>query len=136
MAKQHIISYSKFLPSAPLAYLYLHEDNKTRILQVDEDTQDYTEIQKLPKFETLVVGDKAQSKIEAKQKSKNTIDSFKLICQILAIVTFVVLLLDIFSIFKFSTQQLSLLGVLIGLIVMPYAAKFKLLGMEFERYKQ
>ena len=136
MASQQVINYSKFLPSAPLAYIYLQENGITKILQVDESTLESTEIQKLPSFETLIIGDKAQSKIEAKQKSKKTIDGFKLACYTLAVVVFLILFLDVFSIYKFTTQQLSLLGIFIGLLIMPYAAKFKLLGMEFERYKQ
>jgi hypothetical protein len=52
----------------------------------------------------------------------------------LAVLVAIILLLVIFSVFKFSSQQLTLLGIVIGLLVIPYAAKFKLLGMEFERH--
>lgn len=93
-----------------------------------------TLIPSLPSFSSILTGDRAQNKIETKNKSNRVTDSFSFACYLLAFLIAVILVLDIAGFYEFTSQQLTLLGIFIGLLVIPYAAKFKLLGMEFERY--
>ncbi|ELO5517087.1 type I restriction enzyme HsdR N-terminal domain-containing protein [Vibrio vulnificus] len=136
LAAKQVAAYSKMLPSAPLAFIYVANGNEKHIGLVSEETGKLELIPSLPNFSALRVGDRAQQKVETKKKSNRITDSFTVICYVLAILVAIILFLDIFSIFKFSSQQLTLLGIVIGLLIIPYAAKFKLLGMEFERHSR
>ena len=133
-AAKQVASYSKMLPSAPMAFVYAYDGIERSIGRVSEEDASFDEIPSLPKFKSLRSGGRAHQKIESKNKTNRVTDSFTVYCYVLAMLVAVILALDIASIYKFSSQQLSLLGIFIGLIVIPYAAKFKLLGMEFERF--
>ena len=133
-AAKQVASYAKLLPSSPLSLVYVFEGEAKQIGMVNESDGGVTLIQSLPSFISLLTGGRAQNKVEAKSKSSRVTDSFSLACYLLAFLVGVILALDIAGIYKFSSQQLTLLGIFIGLLVIPYAAKFKLLGMEFERY--
>lgn len=129
-------SYSKLFPSSPLAFIYTYHDHKSHIGLLNEEDSIIEIIPNIPKFSTLLTGDRAQQKIENTKKSSRVADSFTTACYLLAFLVAAILVLDISNIYKFSSQQLTLLGIFIGLLVIPYAAKFKLLGMEFERYSE
>ena len=101
---------------------------------INDSENGVTLIPTFPSFNSLLTGGRAQNKVEAKSKSNRVTDSFSLACRLSAFVVSIILVLDIVGLYKFSSQQLTLLGIFIGLLVIPYAAKFKLLGMEFERY--
>lgn len=134
VAAKQVASYAKLLPSSPLSLVYVFEGEAKQIGMVNESDGGVTLIQSLPSFNSLLTGGRAQNKVEAKSKSSRVTDSFSFACYLLAFLVGVILALDIAGIYKFSSQQLTLLGIFIGLLVIPYAAKFKLLGMEFERY--
>lgn len=89
----------------------------------------------LPNFDSLRNRSAANKKTKVKSETKETIDHFKLSCYASAAAVGSILLIDIFDVFKFSSQQLSLLGVTVALVLIPYAAKLKVLGVEFERPK-
>ena len=133
-AARQVASYAKFLPSSPLSFIYVFEGDSKQIGMVNEADGGVTLIPSLPSFNSLLTGGRAQNKVEAKSKSNRVTDSFSLVCYLLALLIGLILALDIAGIYKFSSQQLTLLGIFIGLLIIPYAAKFKLLGMEFERY--
>lgn len=133
-AAKQVASYAKLLPSSPLSLIYIYDGASKQIGMVNESDGGVTLVKSLPTFNSLITGGRAQSKVEVKSKSNRVTDSFSFACYLLAFLVGVILALDIAEIYKFSTQQLTLLGIFIGLLVIPYAAKFKLLGMEFERY--
>jgi hypothetical protein len=133
-AAKQVAAQSKMLPSAPMAFVYAYDGEEKIIGRVSEEDSSLEDISSLPQFKSLRSGGRAHQKIESKKKSNRVTDTFTICCYVLAILVAVILALDVASIYKFSSQQLSLLGIFIGLIVIPYAAKFKLLGMEFERY--
>lgn len=70
------------------------------------------------------------------KEQEHTIDDFTKVSWILAFLVFISLIADIISIFKIDVQRLALIGVIIGLIILPYANKLKILGFEFERLTQ
>jgi hypothetical protein len=74
------------------------------------------------------------SKIANEQES--TIDYFQILCLVSAIFVFLVLIADILNYFKIDVQRLALIGVIVGLFILPYASKLKILGFEFERLTQ
>ncbi|AZT85660.1 hypothetical protein EHN06_20060 [Marinobacter sp. NP-4(2019)] len=133
-AVQQLADYARLLPSSPPAFVYAYDGKEKRIFQVSGDTLSLEEIPSLPKFDSLKAGGRAYQKIESRKKSSRVTDSFAVYCRLLAFFVAAILVLDIASVYKFTSQQLTLLGIFIGLLVMPYAAKFKLMGMEFERY--
>lgn len=133
-AAMQVSSYAKLFPSSPLSFVYLFDGASKQIGQVNDSGGGVTLIPSLPSFNSLLTGERAQNKVEAKNKTNRVTDSFTLACYLLAFLVSVVLALDIAVVYKFTSQQLTLLGIFIGLLVIPYAAKFKLLGMEFERY--
>lgn len=77
---------------------------------------------------------KELSKISDKQEQ--TVDNFQMVCWVSAIFVFLVLLADIFKIFTADLQRLGLIGVIVGLFILPFASKLKILGFEFERLSQ
>jgi len=133
-AKHQIDRYSKLFPSNPRAFLCIQSEGKIQLAKIHEESGLVTPIEKLPSFQSLLTGDRAHNKIRTENKTNTVTDNFTNNCRFLAFFVLIILLLDISGIYKFSTQQLTLLGIFIGLLVIPYAAKFKLLGMEFERY--
>ncbi|SDK76570.1 type I restriction enzyme HsdR N-terminal domain-containing protein [Microbulbifer yueqingensis] len=133
-AARQVISYAKLLPSSPLSLVYIFDTGGKKIGVVNESDGSVTLIPSPPSFKSLLTGGRAQNKVEVKSKSNRVTDSFSLACYLMAILVGIILTLDILNIYKFSSQQLTLLGIFVGLLVIPYAAKFKLLGMEFERY--
>jgi hypothetical protein len=74
------------------------------------------------------------SKISDEQEQ--TIGYFQILCLVSAIFVFLILMADILNLFKIDTQRLALIGVIIGLFILPYASKLKILGFEFERLTQ
>jgi len=133
-AVKQVASYAKLLPSSPLSLVYVFEGQTKHIGMVNESDGSLTLIPSLPSFNSLITGGRAQNKVETRSKSSRVTDSFSLVCYLLAFLASVILTLDIADIYKFSSHQLILFGIFIGLLVIPYTAKFKLLGMEFERY--
>lgn len=133
-AAQQAAYYAKLLPFSPLSLVYVFDGDARQIGMVNEEDSSVTLIPSLPSFQTLRTGDRAQQKVEVKNKTNKVTDNFTLMCYLLAFLVSFILAFDISDVYKFSAQQFSLLGIVIGLLVIPYAAKFKLLGMEFERY--
>jgi len=66
---------------------------------------------------------------ETANERKKVIDWFFIVCWICA---GVIALLLFFKI-PFSGSELILIGAIIGLVLLPFASKFKFLGLEFER---
>jgi len=93
-----------------------------------------------PSFEEL----SARMRLHALQSfgvsSETAGNRFDLVCRILAGIAFALLITDFLVTaegFVFLTwERLSLIAALMILIALPYAARFKLLGFEFERLKK
>lgn len=68
-----------------------------------------------------------------KTKKRKEIDKLKLVSWILSFLTFVIGFLNRTKIIPLELIDLSIWGVVVGLILLPFASKLKILGMEFER---
>ncbi len=71
-----------------------------------------------------------------KTEKKRAIDIFKIVCWCLAAIIITIGILNKISKINVNAIDLSLLGVAIGLFIIPYANKIKILGMEFERLEK
>lgn len=70
------------------------------------------------------------------RKRENAFNLFKVICWILAVLLFVVLLLNIWDIVSISLERLALIGGIVALIIIPFAERLKILGVEFEKLRK
>lgn len=73
---------------------------------------------------------------QAETKKKRVVDEFRVVCWILAIVVMALLVLDFTGLIKITPERLSLIFLIVILFVMPFASKFKFLGLEYERLKK
>lgn len=86
-----------------------------------------------PNFDALI-NRKSQVMVEEKKEEKiKAFDSFKLVCWILAALILVLFSLDLLFDFELNERQLFLLGIVVCLVLVPFASKLKVAGIEFER---
>lgn len=89
---------------------------------VDVTTEDF------PSFSEL------KGKIVSERR-RDTMDKFSKLSYSFAALAGLLLILDLFEILSMTTSRLALLGVTIGLVLLPNANRLKVLGFEFERLK-
>ncbi len=68
-----------------------------------------------------------------KTEKKRTIDTFAITCWITAGIMLIIGILSKFNIIVLNATDLTILGVIIALVLIPFASKLKILGVEFER---
>jgi len=142
--KKQLESYLKFLPEKSVpAYLVFPKENspyfEVQRIQFDSENNKLVEEPVINNSQLDYLMQK-QSRISERieknqQERSSTIDKFKWISWILAIIILAVGLLNRFNIFKIDSTDLVIIGATISLIIMPYASKLKFLGMEFERFE-
>ena len=119
-------------------YLVWPGDNPSNLFLIkqvfDKDTAKDIPQADFPEFQTLVLGETAKWKAGQDKETKKTVDSFLKICWLLAFAVGCIFVMDVNKWVDLKIEQLTLLGVAVGLAVAPFAAKFKFLGMEWERY--
>jgi hypothetical protein len=71
---------------------------------------------------------------EIQKQKKNTFDNFKLVCWILSLIIVCIEILIKTKLLSVDVSDLALIGVAIALVLMPFASKLKILGIEFERF--
>ena len=90
-----------------------------------------------PVFSALSFNQLAEKKQDLKQEEKEVVDSFKKISYITVSVLVVLLIADFIcslnNITLLTVERLTLLGGAVALVVIPFAQKFKGLGIEWER---
>lgn len=87
-----------------------------------------------PSYDALVSGDMSSTKAARTAAVRGTVDRFQIICTCLAIAVAIAFALDVSGVLQLTTKQLALAGISGLLLILPFAAKFKMLGVEFERY--
>ena len=91
-----------------------------------------------PRFPALIANKLAAGKKSVEQKQKEAADDFKQRCSWIAAIAFLLVVLDFFLDMKkmevLNPERLTVLGAISLLLVVPYAAKLKVLGLEWERY--
>lgn len=70
------------------------------------------------------------------QKLAKVVDTFQILCWSIALIAMILLISDINQILTLTPQRLTLMGVIIALILLPYLRKIKVLGVEIERHIQ
>lgn len=109
--------------------------NQFQIAQIlpDGDTKDIFS-NEFPSYDALISGDKSNKKATRTVAVKATVDKFQITCVLLSITVAILLGLDVAGLMQLSTKQLGLAGLSGALLILPFAAKFKMLGVEFERH--
>jgi len=127
-------------PAVP-AYLVFDNPGQTPPFEIERVrpepcAPDEPESSSVPNFQVLQKSRQSTAVAEKKTEKKTALDKFLIACWVCALITGVLLLIDIFSEFKISQQQLALFGATIALIIIPFASKLKVLGVEFERLRK
>lgn len=68
-----------------------------------------------------------------KRERKSAFDLFQLVCWILALLIVPLIVLDIYKVISISGNQLTLIGIVVVLVLVPFASRIRILGIEFER---
>ena len=77
-----------------------------------------------------------EMKVNTIKKKKKAIDVFSLVCWILSFLITAFLILIKFLKISINATDLTLLGSIVLLIIIPFANKIKFLGLEFERLEK
>lgn len=95
--------------------------------------RDFEELKKIPDYTLLKNSQLTKEITKVAEEQEQTIDYFQMLCWVGAIFVFLIFLAAIFKLFTVDLQILALIGVIVGLFILPYANKLKILGFEFER---
>ena len=98
-----------------------------------DGTQKQVALEDFPLYPALVSGDRSGTKATRRVAARAAVDSFFLVCVGLSIVASAALWLDVSGALELSPKQLILATAAAGVLVLPFAAKLNLLGVEFER---
>jgi hypothetical protein len=74
---------------------------------------------------------KAVSKNE--RDKKETFNWFKFICWLLALIVALLLFFDFNGNIQITPERLGIIAIIIGLVIVPFARKLNIIGLEFER---
>ncbi len=134
MGKRQISKYKQLLGNKNIpTYLVFPESIKPYFSILDiSDTENENTMSSL-NYKGQKNSRIAEEVREIKHKKERTIDNFKIICWILAVIVLFIALLNKYCSFNISAIDLTLLGLIIGLVLIPFASKLKILGVEFER---
>ncbi|MFA5269953.1 MAG: hypothetical protein WC379_18470 [Methanoregula sp.] len=101
-----------------------------------KETESSGKIESPPSYALLKNSRLTEELSKISEDQEKTVDNFTKVCWGLAFLVFLFLIIDFLNIYKIDLQRLGLIGVLIGLIILPFANKLKILGFEFERLTQ
>jgi hypothetical protein len=106
------------------AYMYNRKavENENLILQMNFKAQRVARI--------------AEESSIIKQKKEKIVDTFKIACWAIAFFMICIGILSNRKIITLNATDLTFLGVVIVLILLPFASKLKILGVEFERLSE
>ncbi len=135
-----LLQYRRVLgkPHVPLYLFFPPLPGSTRrfeIVQVlpDGDTKEvYPD--EFPTYDALIAGDRSSGKAARVANARAAIDTFQLTCILLSLLVVAIFTLDVTGVLQLTVKQLALAGVAGALLILPFAAKLKMLGVEFERH--
>ena len=135
-----IQQYLREFDAPPPAFLVMNEVRSPygySIFTLREDNK-WVEIPRheFPSFRALVARTIADEKTLITRERQVRFDVVKTACYISAVLLFILFFLSVFNVFTASNIQLGMLGGVIALVVLPNAARLKVLGFEFERLKK
>jgi hypothetical protein len=88
---------------------------------------------KLPAFDHLVSTARAAMVSDKRVQHRERGDLFKWVCWAMALLVVAVLVVDAFGWYTLNEARLALIGAAAALVVIPFASRLKMLGVEFER---
>jgi hypothetical protein len=104
-------------------------------LESDGKLKEYP-IDTFPTFNALSSNETAARKDDVSEKEEKANKRFKILCFFIAFAILLIIASDIFCEAKsyklLTSERLTLLGIIVALIVIPFAAKIKFLGIEYE----
>lgn len=140
---ENMIDYRKALGANSIPVFIVSTDyNDTSpflLHSFDEQGQinviDYT---LFPTFEALAVKEQADRKADLRLRRDNAGESFTMVCWSVSAILFVLVIGDFYikkeySLDLLTAERISLIGAALALIVIPFAQKFKGLGIEWEK---
>jgi hypothetical protein len=94
--------------------------------------------EEFPSYAQLRSAGSASSKTAVRAGVERTTDRFRLVAWILAFVLLAIVAADVYfkelhKVSVLTPERLTLIGISIALVLLPYAAKLKAFGLEFER---
>ncbi|MBC8491142.1 MAG: hypothetical protein H8D42_01120 [Candidatus Marinimicrobia bacterium] len=95
---------------------------------------DVVRIEQFPTFINFKTSILSKELSKTEKSRRDTLKYFRRICWILASILTVLVYLDFRDILKITAERLAIIGLIIGLIIIPFASKLKVLGLEFERF--
>jgi hypothetical protein len=145
LGKRQLEGYLKSLPDMSVpAYLVFPKENvpffEVQKILFDSEKNEMIKEPVIDKSQldfSMQKQSRISERIEKNHKERtSTIDRFKWLSWILAFIMLMIGILYKLKIITIDTTDLAIIGAVIGLIILPFASKFKFLGMEFERFEK
>lgn len=95
-----------------------------------------TSLSEFPRAPSVVRGARASALAATLGERRRAVDGFKATCWLLAAAAFLVGAADTVGLIDLNPTRLAIFGVVIALVVIPFASRLKLLGVEFERLQK
>jgi len=145
LARQQIASYLEGLPDSSIpTYLVFPSDQPPYfdVLRIVlgigdgiliEESIDPSEQLDFKRQRRARIAEKTQ---DVGKEKNNTIERFRSKCWWSAGILFAIGILNKTCIINLSTIDMTILGACVGLVILPYASKLKILGVEFERLER
>ena len=90
-------------------------------------------IVQVPSFTNVKNNSISKNIAKTTKEKKRTFNWFKFICWILALLIALLLFFDFNGCIVISAERLGIIAIIVGLIIVPFARKLSILGLEFER---
>ena len=134
--------HRNFKDSKLATYLVFYNpklDNDFEVLQYDANTGNYINDDDKPAEYTLnyefnKVAIISEAKEEKESKKRETIETFKVVCWVIAFVIILMLIGSKVIRYTILTTDLILFGAAIVMILLPFVSKINFLGIEIEKY--
>lgn len=129
LKKPELLAYFVIAKSAEdfEIYPYTSDDNGHAMLLPP------VSLHSLTPYTVLSSGNRVSALQTKSKQIKRTVDWFKIICWLCAVVVTVLAICDYIGYLSISATQLALISIAIALTIIPFSAKLKILGIEFER---
>lgn len=121
----YIVFGTEFSPYFEL--YFLTEENGNVVLKL---------IPQFPSFSNFRNNFISKSITKTAQDKKRTFNWFWFICWILALIIATLLFLDFKKCITITAERLGIIAIIVGLIIVPFARKLSILGLEFERLQE
>jgi hypothetical protein len=118
-------------------YLVFGADNadgfEMFFLGVEDAKEVLKPIQTIPQFKNLMNNFLSKAVTKNEREKQSTFNWFKFICWLLAFLIAFLLFFDFNGCLSITPERLGMIAIIIGLVIVPFARKLSILGLEFER---